>query len=312
MLQSTDDMEHSQKQGLSLIMVLLIVACVGVVGLGVLFLLQKEHMAAVSADLEAANASAQERIAVLEQTLEETAQQLQDTLDRNERLEEELEEEEERNEEFAEQIEKITGTVGQLDKLSKTDRELLQKYSKVYFLNENYIPEKVVKIEDQYVYNESSTKYIHAQVEEYLYDMIDDANDDDIELWVISAYRSFDEQTALKGQYTTTYGSGANAFSADQGYSEHQLGTTVDFTTTGLNGGLAGFGNTEAFAWLEENAHKYGFVLSYPEGNAFYVYEPWHWRFVGTELADDLHDDGKHFYDLDQREIDEYLISIFD
>jgi hypothetical protein len=44
----------------------------------------------------------------------------------------------------------------------------------------------------------------------------------------------------------------------------------------------------------------------------YYQYEPWHWRFVGKDLADDLRDDGKYFYDLDQRTIDSYLIDIFD
>jgi D-alanyl-D-alanine carboxypeptidase len=110
-----------------------------------------------------------------------------------------------------------------------------------------------------------------------------------------------------------TYGSGANAFSADQGYSEHQLGTTFDFTTEGIGGGLVtSFENTPAFAWLKDNAHKYGFTLSYPKDNAYYVYEPWHWRFVGEDLAEDLHEAGKTFYDWDQREIDKYLIKIFD
>ena len=52
--------------------------------------------------------------------------------------------------------------------------------------------------------------------------------------------------------------------------------------------------------------------MSYPKGNSYYVYEPWHWRFVGKELADDLYDENKKFYELDQREIDEYLLKIFD
>ncbi|HEY4526280.1 MAG TPA: M15 family metallopeptidase, partial [Candidatus Paceibacterota bacterium] len=132
-------------------------------------------------------------------------------------------------------------------------------------------------------------------------------------IYVNSAYRSFDEQLALKGQYSVSYGAGtANQFSADQGYSEHQLGTTLDFTTTGLSGGLAGFDQTPAYDWLEKNAYKYGFVLSYPEGNQYYMYEPWHWRFVGEDLADDLHDSGRNFYDMDQRDIDPYLANIFD
>lgn len=225
-----------------------------------------------------------------------------------------LEDEKERNDDFADQIDDLSGTVGQLDKLSKLDKELLQKYSKVYFLNEHYVPPKVRAIDEDFVKNsDGMPEYVHASVEPYLEDMLDDAKDDGVDLLVTSAYRSFDEQKGLKSAYSVSYGSGANAFSADQGYSEHQLGTTVDISSPEINGGLTNnFETTKAFAWLEKNAHRYGFTLSYPKGNAYYIYEPWHWRFVGEELARDLHEDGKHFYDLDQREIDKYLISIFD
>jgi D-alanyl-D-alanine carboxypeptidase len=142
--------------------------------------------------------------------------------------------------------------------------------------------------------------------------MVSDAKAAGVDLWVVSAYRSFGDQAALKGQYLTTYGSGANAFSADQGFSEHQLGTTLDFTTKGLGGGLDAFSSTPAYTWLKDNAHKYGFVMSYPPNNAYYVFEPWHWRFVGEKLADDLKDQNAYFYDWDQRKIDGYLVNIFD
>ena len=227
-------------------------------------------------------------------------------------LEEDYEDEQDRNEAFEGQIRDLAGTVTVLDKLSKTDEELLRKYSRVSFLNENYVPERLREIDDEWKYDESRRHELHYKVTPFLEDMLEDALDDGIEMWVVSAYRSFEYQAELKGQYLVTYGTGANAFSADQGFSEHQLGTSVDFTAPGLGGGLNGFGETEAYQWLLDNAHKYGFVLSYPEGNNFYVFEPWHWRFVGEDLAEDLHDDDAHFYDWDQRRIDEYLISIFD
>ncbi len=223
-----------------------------------------------------------------------------------------LDEEKNRNEEFEDQINSISGTVGKLDKLSKTDPELLQKYSKVYFLNEHYTPAKIVEIPEEFRFKKDELEYINAQVWPYLEDLLEDAKDDGIELLVVSGFRSYDEQKGLKSVYSVQYGTGANTFSADQGYSEHQLGTTVDFTTTEIGGSMGGFQNTESYAWLVKYAHKYGFVLSYPEKNGYYIFEPWHWRFVGEDLADDLHDDKKFFYDLDQRVIDEYLISIFD
>ena len=130
---------------------------------------------------------------------------------------------------------------------------------------------------------------------------------------MVSAYRSFGEQAALKSSYKVTYGAGtANSFSADQGYSEHQLGTTIDFTTGYLGANFAGFDKSDAYAWLLDNAYKYGFIISYPKTNAYYTYEPWHWRFVGKKLARYLHTTNERFYDLDQRTIDSYLITIFD
>jgi D-alanyl-D-alanine carboxypeptidase len=75
---------------------------------------------------------------------------------------------------------------------------------------------------------------------------------------------------------------------------------------------VTSFDTTDAFLWLTKHAYRYGFVLSYPKDNTYYMYEPWHWRFVGTELADDLHDGGRTFYDMDQRDIDVYLANTFD
>jgi len=211
-----------------------------------------------------------------------------------------------------EQVKSVVGTVGILDKLSKTDKELLQKYSKVYFLNENYIPEKLVQIDEKYTYNKKEDKWIHAKVWSYLKKMLDDANRAGVDILVGSAYRSFETQAQLKSRYSMSYGTGANRFSADQGYSEHQLGTTLDFTTSETGDDFASFEETDAYRWLIKNANKYGFVLSYPEKNGYYVFEPWHWRFVGVKLAEKLHNDEMYFYDLSQREIDEYLVSIFD
>jgi len=207
----------------------------------------------------------------------------------------------------------IGGTVTDLQKLSKTDPELLAKYSKVFFLSENYAPVRLVDIPSQYSYFEDKQHQIIPEVLPYVKKLLDQATEDTVALYIQSAYRSFDAQESLKGGYAVIYGAGtANQFSADQGYSEHQLGTTVDFITTGTGGVLAGFQKTEAYEWLLENAHRYGFVLSYPKDNGYYLFEPWHWRFVGVKLATDLHKSGDHFYTMDQRTIDTYLISLFD
>ncbi|MFA6050643.1 MAG: M15 family metallopeptidase [Candidatus Paceibacterota bacterium] len=202
--------------------------------------------------------------------------------------------------------------VSDLEELTNTDPQLLYKYSKVFFLNENYTPPAVTPIDSKYLYNKDKPMDFHDRAWPFLRNLLDAAERDGIDLKVISAYRSFGTQATLKSSYKVTYGAGtANSFSADQGYSEHQLATTVDFTTSSVGATFTGFEKTPAYKWLVANAHIYGFILSYPAGNSFYVYEPWHWRFVGLDLAQKLHTDGKYFYDLDQREINTYLGKIW-
>lgn len=210
------------------------------------------------------------------------------------------------------QVGGVATTVITLEKLTKMDPELLQKYSRVFFLNEHYTPERVAEVDKRYLYSETHPEVIHAQVLPYLTAMLNASEAVKVNLYVKSAYRGFDEQKSLKSAYSVTYGAGtANAFSADQGYSEHQLGTTVDFMTSGIRGQLESFGNTPAHNWLKANAHRYGFMLSYPPNNKYYVYEPWHWRYVGVKLATYLHDNNKYFYDMEQRDIDTYLVDLF-
>lgn len=211
------------------------------------------------------------------------------------------------------QVGSITGTVSTLQKLSEIDPELLAKYSKVFFLSDHYAPARLADIPLAYRYTETKPLQVIPEVLPYLTRMLKQAKTDEIPLYVASAYRSFDAQSSLKNAYSVTYGAGtANSFSADQGYSEHQLGTTVDLITTGTGGALTGFDKTAAYSWLLENAYRYGFVLSYPKNNGYYIFEPWHWRFVGVKLATHLHDTEQHFYELDQRTIDTYLVSLFD
>jgi LAS superfamily LD-carboxypeptidase LdcB len=213
---------------------------------------------------------------------------------------------------FHGQISDIGKTVGTLEKIANTDEELLKKYSKVYFLNENYIPKRLYEIEKEYVFNGTTNYMILADVWPFLKKMLDDAKEDGVEILVASAYRSFGTQAALKSNYTVLYGSGANQFSADQGYSEHQLGTSLDFTTSNIGAVFSKFSSEEAYLWLKANAHRYGFTLSYPENNTYYKFEPWHWRFVGIELATYLFEEKKSFYDVSQRTIDAYLVRLFD
>jgi len=254
----------------------------------------------------------EETQADLKEQLTQLSEQLSDTEADNEELREDLEAAENRNQEFEERIEELGATVGDIARYTSVDPELLKKYSRVFFLSENYIPSDLARIDRDYVYDRDVEQF-HERAYPFLEEMIEDAEDSDVELKIISAFRSFQEQNSINDRYTITYGAGtANQFSAEQGYSEHQLGTTVDFTTPELGANFESFASTVAYEWLLDNAHDYGFVLSYPEGNAYYIFEPWHWRFVGVDLAQDLEDEGDQFYDWEQRKIDEYRGELFE
>lgn len=265
------------------------------------------HSVSLSKELENSRlelASSTAQLAVLQAQVLETRSE-------NDSLSTSLEEEKERNDSFAGQIEDMADTVGVLEKIKNTDPELLKKYSKIYFLNENYIPSKLVSVPKEWLFNSAKPQLFHGNVLPYLEDMFEDAQEDGVELRVASAFRSFETQASVKAAHLMTYGSGANQFSADQGYSEHQLGTTVDITLPTLTSLSVDFEKTEAYKWLTDNAYRYGFILSYPRGNTYYQFEPWHWRFVGTALAKYLHKESKNFYDLDQRQIDDYRADFF-
>ncbi len=207
----------------------------------------------------------------------------------------------------------ISGTVGTLKKLAEVDPEILKKYSKVYFVNENYTPAHLTQVPADFIYSSKRQEQFLSEATPYLISLLSFARASGVTIYVKSGYRSFAEQKTLKSSYSVTYGAGtANSFSAEQGYSEHQLGTAADFITLGMNGQLDGFDRTPSYKWLVDNAFRFGFVLSYPQGNKYYVYEPWHWRFVGVKLATFLHDTKMNFYDLDQRDIDKYLATTFD
>jgi D-alanyl-D-alanine carboxypeptidase len=115
-----------------------------------------------------------------------------------------------------------------------------------------------------------------------------------VPLEVQSAYRSYAYQERTFAYWVDLQGyEAALRTSARPGHSEHQLGTAVDLRA---RGGPApwdiDFGATDTGRWLLENAWRYGFALSYPQGQearSCYAYEPWHWRWVGRELASELH-----------------------
>ena len=114
---------------------------------------------------------------------------------------------------------------------------------------------------------------------------------DGITLSIISGYRSYSRQDTIYHNYVQRDGkSEADTYSARPGHSEHQSGLAFD-----LNSLESSFANTKEGKWLNEHAYQYGFILRYPKGKTNetgYVYEPWHFRYVGEELAKKLYNDG--------------------
>lgn len=298
---------------LRIISIILLVAVLG----GSAFLIyQNRILFREKKSLETELAGTREEFASTSRSLSENIEILKQLLTIKQNEQRTLEEDAERKQEVVNsmqaQVDAMSGTLGTLKKLANTNRELLKKYSRIYFLNENYIPQYLTPIAEHYVHEPAKEKTIATEVWPFLQRLLDDATATGIDMRVISSYRSYETQTKIKTAYTTTYGTGANKFSADQGYSEHQLGTTVDFTTKKLGSNFSTFEKTPAYTWLSENAYRYGFILSYPKNNKYYIFEPWHWRFVGKNLALKLHNEHRNFYDLTQNEIDEYLLTIFD
>jgi LAS superfamily LD-carboxypeptidase LdcB len=114
-----------------------------------------------------------------------------------------------------------------------------------------------------------------------------------INLFVSSGYRTMSDQIKNVGSWSSILGAeGAKSMAAKPGFSEHHLGTTVDLLTAenGFNL-LPSYEKTKLFNWLQNNAYKFGFTMSYTKGSEAttgYNYEPWHYRFVGIKLATEL------------------------
>lgn len=135
----------------------------------------------------------------------------------------------------------------------------------------------------------------------YLKAMMDAARADGVDIGIISAWRDYGTQVTLyeaqikkwldKGYSQADAEKEAASRVAVPGTSEHHTGLAVDFNTTQQS-----FENTKAFKWLKENAENYGFIMRYEKEKmditGGIIYEPWHWRFVGINIAKEMNDLG--------------------
>lgn len=167
--------------------------------------------------------------------------------------------------------------------LSKGNLILVNKYNK---LDSSYVPENLVYIEEPY---SPDGGRMTKDAYEAFKKMVDAADEDGLYLFSLSPYRSYDLQNNLYEGYASRDGyDEADTYSARPGSSEHQTGLAVD-----INSVEDDFAYTKEAKWLAENAYKYGFILRYPKGKEYitgYQYEPWHYRYVGTEISKEIYE----------------------
>ncbi len=208
--------------------------------------------------------------------------------------------------------------------LTGLQAEYLLLVNKSNPLGEDYAPASLTTLTCPT--NAGKTVELESRAASALYAMLAEMQADGVtDILVTSGYRSYEYQILLNNHYHMLESSGfseeaykclgaayiqseyldagktslsqadiekvVRSYSAEPGKSEHQSGLCVDFVTSEI-GLTEAFEGTEAFAWLSQNAYRFGFVLRYPKDEVAvtgYTYEPWHYRFVGREAATDMH-----------------------
>ncbi|MDY5058261.1 MAG: M15 family metallopeptidase [Bacilli bacterium] len=164
---------------------------------------------------------------------------------------------------------------------------LVNKYHK---LDENYEPSDLTIIDSKYA---SGTQKLRKEAQIKFEEMASDMAKENLKIFAGSTYRSYTYQKGLYDRYVKKDGfSAAETYSARSGYSEHQLGLAVDI----VNGKWDYLSeNDKEYDYLINNSYKYGFILRYPRGSEYitgYMFEDWHFRYLGVELATKVFNSG--------------------
>ena len=175
-----------------------------------------------------------------------------------------------------------------------TSKDTLMIVNKHYKIENNYKPDNLVTVLSEHGYPNK----IRADVYEEFKKMYNAAKNDNVSIFIASPYRSYSDQNALYAYYVNTDGKqNADTYSARPGFSEHHTGLAMDLIPEyGLD--LDTFENSDGFKWMQENAYKYGFILRYPKDKEYitgYIYEPWHYRYVGINAATTIKNEGLTF-----------------
>ena len=167
--------------------------------------------------------------------------------------------------------------------------DLLVLVNKYHKLSNNYAPSDLETINSKYQWLGRSNQLRHdAKIA--FEEMCEAATKDNIYIYAGSGYRSYATQKALYNRYVNQDGfAAAETYSARASYSEHQTGLAMDIAN---KSGFISKGDKE-YEWLVNNSYKYGFILRYPEGKekiTGYMYEEWHYRYLGKDVAKDVYD----------------------
>ncbi len=163
--------------------------------------------------------------------------------------------------------------------------------NKTYTVPSDYVPSDLVEPSIPFSFSYKDPKRLLRQAAAHaLEDMFQAASLDGINLVGISGYRSYSYQNGLYQNQINQLGvEAAEMLSAAPGKSEHQTGLAIDISCAEVQYELTDtFAETPQGIWVTENCHRYGFIVRYPADKIHitgYAYEPWHIRYVGTELA---------------------------
>lgn len=177
------------------------------------------------------------------------------------------------------------------------DPTIIALVNKEYSLDENYAPSDLVKVDVPTVLENPEVNQLRKVAADALKAMFAKAKESDIDLHARSGYRSYQTQVQLFQNYLNKHGEeAANRYSARPGQSEHQTGLVMDVTSESVDYQLSDrFGETKEGKWLSEHAHEFGFIIRYPqdaEGITGYIYEPWHIRYLGKDMATKVYESG--------------------
>ena len=197
--------------------------------------------------------------------------------------------------EIVKEEEKVVKSTCPQPKKTYEDYTYLDVGQTVSIPDTSYIPSDLVLIDK----NDSIYAIcIKSDVNLALNKMIKAAKDDGHVIKVSSGFRSYTTQKAILAQNIKDGNKNASIAVAKPGHSEHQLGVAVDLTSPSINNESAAkkFETTKEAKWLKDNSYKYGFIQSYPEDKediTGYMYEAWHYRYVGIENAKEIYDSGQ-------------------